>query len=84
MKDYTPYRHTFLVHQWTHVPVRDEWLHPNHVFGIHKPMLKEVREWLDNHKGGCYAILEDEDTFTDVAIAFSNERDAAFFLLRWS
>lgn len=82
MNDYTRYTSTIKTDTWTRIPVREEWMHPNHIFGIHKPILKEIHNWLDNYKGDCYAIIEEE--FTDVAIAFSNERDAAFFLLRWS
>jgi hypothetical protein len=83
MKDYTPYRDTFLVHKWTHIPVRDEWLHPNHVFGLRNPLSQEMKEWLDKNLKGSYAFLEDEDNYVNHVIAFSREYDATFFLLRW-
>ena len=84
MNDYTPYRLTIRVDRWTHVPVKDEWLHPNHVFGIRNPLSKEVKDWLDFNGKGCYAFLEDEDNNVNHVLAFSRESDATFFLLRWT
>lgn len=84
MKDYSLYRLTFRVDQWTHVHARDEWLHPHHVFGMRFTLKKEVSEWLDNHNGSYYALLEDEVHYTDHIIAFSKEADAVAFLLRWT
>lgn len=83
MNDYTPYQLTIKMDKWTKVPVRDEWLDPNHIFGIKGAIFREIKHWLDNHKGGCYALIEDDD-FMDCTIAFSRESDAAMFLLRWS
>jgi hypothetical protein len=45
---------------------------------------KEVSEWLDNHNGSYYALLEDEVHYIDHIIAFSKEADAVAFLLRWT
>lgn len=84
MKDYTPYKMTFRVNTWTHVPVKDEWLHPNHVFGIRNPLSKEVKDWLDKNVKAHYAFLEDEVNYVNHVLAFSNEYDAAWFLTRWS
>lgn len=88
MNDYTPYRDTFRVRDWTLVRIREEWLHPNHIFGLRNPIRREITQWLDSHNGGCYAILDDLDEFIENTlafhIAFSREIDATAFLLRWT
>lgn len=84
MKDYTQWRSIFRVDRWTHVPVRDEWLHPNHIFGLRNPLSNEVKEWLDKNVKAHYAFLEDEVNNVNHVLAFSREYDAAWFMLRWS
>lgn len=84
MKDYTRYRMTFRVDKWTHVPVKDEWLHPNHIFGMRLTLSEEVTKWLDKNVKGHYARLEDEEFYVNHVIAFSRECDAAWFLMRWT
>lgn len=83
MNDYTPYQLTIKMDKWTKVPVKDEWLDPRRVFGIKYAIYKEIRNWLNNHDGGSYAIIEDDD-MTDVIISFSRNEDATVFLLRWA
>lgn len=83
MNDCTPYRHTFKVHDWTHIPVLDEWQDPRHVFGGFF-LRYDIKEWLKNTTGGSYAVLNDEEHVCNHVIAFSRPRDASMFILRWS
>ena len=83
MKDYTPVSGIFRVQDWAHVPVQDEWLHPNHVFGLRNPLIQEIKDWLEQNIKAHYAFLSDEDYNVNHVLAFSRDSDAAFFLLRW-
>lgn len=84
MNDYTPYRMTFHVDKWTHIPLRDEWQDPRHIFGGRAYLKREIVAWLAETPGDTYAVLDDEEHFVNHVIAFSQPRDASMFLLRWS
>lgn len=84
MNDYTPYRDTIRVHDWTHVPVQDKWQDARHVFGGRCFLRYDIKEWFKNTIGGSYAVLDDEEHFCNHVIAFSQPKDASMFLLRWS
>ena len=85
MNDYSRYSHYFRTHEWTHVPVRDEWLDERCVLFEVRPYFRhDIKEWLEQTPAGSYALLEDEDHFVNHVIAFSQPKGASWFLLRWS
>lgn len=87
MRDYTLLRNVSNVGDWTHIPAHEEWLHPNHVFGLRNPLRKEVKEWLDKSIEGCYIILDDIELPLDgieYHISFNRSSDAVMFLMRWA
>ena len=84
MNDYTRYSHYFRTQDWTHIPLRDEWQDPRHIFGGRPYLRHDIKEWLDKTPGGSYALLEDEEHFVNHVIAFSRPKGASCFLLRWS
>ena len=84
MNDYTPYRHTFSVHRWTHIAVLDEWQDPRHVFGGRCFLRYDIKAWLRDTPGSSFAVLDDEEHFLNHVIAFSKPKDASMFLLRWA
>lgn len=84
MNDYTPYRMTFSVHEWTHIPVRDEWQDPRHIFGERCFLRRDIKQWLVESTGGPYAILDQGKHILDHVIAFSQPQDASMFVLKWS
>ena len=73
-------QHCFLVDKWTHVAVKDKWLHPLHVFGMQNPLKDEIRYWLDENVKGLYIFVDE----TQLVLAFSRDNDASWFMLRWS
>lgn len=85
MNDYSRYSHYFRTHEWTHVPVRDEWLDERCVLFGGRPYFRhDIKEWLEQTPAGSYALLEDEEHFVNHVIAFSRPKGASWFLLRWS
>ena len=84
MNDYTRYSLIFKTNTWTHVPVRDEWQDPRHIFGGRCYLRREIQTWLEITPGSAFAILDDEDYYVNHVIAFSRPRDATMFMLRWS
>lgn len=83
MKDYTRYRLIFKVADWIHVAVHDSWLHDKHVFGLNNPLNDEIKQWLETHVQGHYAVLEDDES-AEYTLAFSRDYDAVWFSLQWA
>lgn len=66
----------------TFIPVGMQ-CHGDTVFPVELPDLTEIKQWCKDHDCGVFPDIGNQDTI-DYKIAFRNEKELAWFLLRWS